>query len=270
MILGMGVLAAVAWPLAAAEMPGMAMEMHGQAGAMAAASPTVSAAVMPAELTPGQAVSLSVVLRDARGRVLAPVDLQMLHGEPVHLLLIDAGLGDYHHLHPLWREGKWWADFVPGKAAYRGWAEIMPVDGPHQFVPFGIGGAVPNPGGLRDEESFYAVADGLRFDLRLAMPLKVGAETLAILHVSRADGGPVDDLQPIMGAYAHLVGFDAGLRGVLHAHPLGAAPAGDAARGGPVLNFHLLPEESGLVRLFLQVRHAGAVVTVPFTVRVGS
>jgi hypothetical protein len=69
----------------------------------------------------------------------------------------------------------------------------------------------------------------------------------------------------LMGAFAHVVGFNAGAATMMHVHPDGAEPTTADARGGPTLAFTIQPEVAGSQRLFVQVRANGREVTVPFT-----
>ena len=71
-----------------------------------------------------------------------------------------------------------------------------------------------------------------------------------------------------MGAYAHLVGFSADRKAMLHCHPLGTEPKESHERGGPVLRFHVAPVFDGPVQFFLQVHKEGRDVFVPFAGRI--
>lgn len=234
-------------------------------------SPTVRAQVITAgELVAGQPVSLTLTLRDQYGRPLRPNDVDIIHTQPVHLFVVDGSLTDYHHLHPVpgAKDGEWVAGFTPKKAAYKAWVEVQPAGQADQFVPLQIGGVVPNPTALGKENILTANSGGLRFTLTLAMPPVAGQGTLAIVNVYDDQGVPVTGLEPIMGAYAHLVGIDGGLESLMHIHPSGAEPSGPDSRGGPVMNFQLMPHSSGMYKLFLQVVNQGRIITAPFTVQV--
>ena len=120
-------------------------------------------------------------------------------------------------------------------------------------------------------QSLSGSASGLKFSLSLAGAVKAGEHVAATLAVmDEATGQPFTSLEPIMGAYAHLVGFSADGATMLHGHPEGTEPKDAAARGGPTLTFELHPATAGPTRMFLQVQKGGQVVTVPFTLIVGS
>ena len=86
------------------------------------------------------------------------------------------------------------------------------------------------------------------------------------LSVSR-DGKPVDDLQPYLGAYGHLVAVRASDLAYLHVHPMGE-PGDGATSSGPEIGFHTTFPSAGAYRLFLDFQHHGVVRTAAFTVKV--
>jgi hypothetical protein len=71
-----------------------------------------------------------------------------------------------------------------------------------------------------------------------------------------------------MGAYAHLVGFSADGKSIIHAHPMGEEPTSADDRGGPRLSFHVAPESAGATQFYLQIKRAGKEVMVPFGQRI--
>ena len=77
------------------------------------------------------------------------------------------------------------------------------------------------------------------------------------MRVTHADGRPFTGLEPVMGAFGHLVGFKDDRKTVLHSHPLGLEPSSAEARGGPDLDFYIYSAEPGFVRLFAQVQIGG-------------
>jgi hypothetical protein len=67
-----------------------------------------------------------------------------------------------------------------------------------------------------------------------------------------------------MGAFAHLAGFHADGGTLLHTHPLGPEITDASARGGPSLRFHVMPEKSGPMQFYLQVKRSGQELYLPF------
>jgi hypothetical protein len=85
----------------------------------------------------------------------------------------------------------------------------------------------------------------------------------------RRNGRPVTDLEPYLGAYAHLVVLRAGDLGYLHVHPDGEPGDGRTA-AGPGIAFHAEVPSPGTYRLFLDFKHRGAVRTAEFTAVAGA
>ena len=105
-------------------------------------------------------------------------------------------------------------------------------------------------------------------DLRLAEPGSL------VVNVSDDAGKPVK-FTPFYGALAHAIFFRSGTLDYFHSHVCGNDPACSAGFGTPATTGHstkpgelelgvLLPA-TGKWRLFLQVTHAGKLLTAPFT-----
>lgn len=116
--------------------------------------------------------------------------------------------------------------------------------------------------------SLTATIEGLTYAVTFDGPLKVGAATLGKLTVRDASGAVFPTLEPIMGAYAHLVGFSEDFKTIAHIHPMGEEPKSASDRGAGELEFHIQPEKAGLVRLFAQVQIGGQSKFVPFTLNI--
>ena len=101
--------------------------------------------------------------------------------------------------------------------------------------------------------------DGYRYELKIPAdePLTAGEASLVSVHVTKPDGTSATNLEPIMAAFAHGVGFTADLTGVLHVHPMGKEPEMDSERGGPDLSFHLQPAMAGFFKFYVQVQIDG-------------
>jgi hypothetical protein len=88
--------------------------------------------------------------------------------------------------------------------------------------------------------------DGYNLTLSLGGALTTDAHTPATLTVADGTGAPLASLEPLMGAYAQLVGFSAD--GTTMVHPSVAGPH----------------------RVFVQVKIGGKVITAPFTLVVAN
>lgn len=197
-------------------------------------------------------------------------DLEVVHTRSFHLLVIDPTLTDYQHIHPepTQTPGLYSFKFTPKMAGgYRAWADITPKEtGKQEFIRADIG----TPGSLKinKTESFEANAGGYRFTLSFDHALESKEEAMGTIHVTTAAGAPVTSLEPVMGAFGHIVGFYDDFRTVVHTHPMGSEPQSDSERGGADLTFHIEPEKPGFIKLFAQVKIDGKELFVPFAVNV--
>lgn len=126
------------------------------------------------------------------------------------------------------------------------------------------------PGQVTDRKTrLSGDVEGFHFQLILAKPgIKAGEPVSARLMISRADGTPYRQLQPVMAAFAHLVGFNEDHKTVLHMHPTGPPVLDEWARGGPELAFQIYAPKADFTRLFAQVQIEGRQVYAPFGVTV--
>jgi hypothetical protein len=182
--------------------------------------------------------------------------LEEVHARKIHLLVVDSTLTDYHHVHPTPTPvaGEYQFSFVPQKKAYRLWVDITPkVTGEQTFLVVDLGDpekTAPPVKTLSKESPM----GGYTFRLNIKDPLVVGQGAMATVNVTDQAGKPVTALQPVMGAFAHVVGFSEDLRTIAHIHPMGLEPKTPQERGGPTLSFHLEPKKAGFLKLFVQTR----------------
>ncbi len=105
---------------------------------------------------------------------------------------------------------------------------------------------------------------GYRFELRARQwPIRVRAPEDLKLTVARVAGGPVP-MEPVMGAFAHLVAFDQARSGFAHLHPLQSdlTQRLDALR--PTLDFKLMLPQRGRYVIWAQLNLGGDQTFVPF------
>lgn len=259
----------------------------------------VAAAGTPA---PGRPVAFTLTLIGADGKPLGPDAIAVTHEHKVHVMIVDSALEDYSHAHaePGAAPGQWTVSFTPKFAReYRIWTDFKLAGAGHEASGEGRGKgddyshdhghehgaeqhddhgltpsatlAVGTESGppVAAVQSLSATVDGYAFTLSLGGALAADAHVPATLTVADANGAPVTALEPLMGAYAHLVGFSADGSSMVHGHPEGEEPMDAAARGGPALTFDLHPTVAGPSRVFVQVKIGGKVITAPFTLVVG-
>lgn len=130
-----------------------------------------------------------------------------------------------------------------------------------------MGNTAKNKATTNKTASMTSTVDGYTFTLALDSEPKAGAAVMGNITVTK-DGKPFTQLEPVMGAFAHVVGFTEDYNSVLHIHPMGKEPTSDTERGGPKLEFHIEPKTAGFVKLFAQVRIDGKDIFAPFGVTV--
>ncbi len=234
---------------------------------------TVKLVLEPA--TPFQAGKTTQVLVKlnavADGKPISFDGLKEAHTKKLHLLIVDPSLTDYHHIHPVAGKnaGEFVFDFTPKKNdSYRVWADVIPVaTGKQEYVMADMGSAAKEKATINKTTVMTSAVDGYNFTLALDSEPKAGSAVMGNITITN-DGKPFNQLEPVMGAFAHVVGFTEDYNSVLHIHPMGKEPTSDTERGGPKLEFHIEPEKAGFVKLFAQVRIGGKDVFAPFGVTV--
>ena len=221
--------------------------------------------------TAGHEQQIAFTLRTSTGRPIAPEDLLVVHTKRLHLLIVDPMLEDYQHVHPEPgpEPGDWHFAFAPRFAgAYRVFADFTPVAtnrGLYAFADLLVSGPAresrPRSAGTAAFSEF-ALGD-LRISLVPTEPLRAGRAADLKLTL-RQTGGDLVTLEPVMGAYAHLVAFDRERSGFAHLHPvqIDLAERPDPVR--PTLNFKITIPNSGSYVIWAQAKVGGREVFAPF------
>ena len=249
---------------------------------VAVRSPVTMTVRTDAEPTTRQTVRATLTLVTSTGKPVGPADLLVAHTQKLHLLIVDPTLTDYQHVHPVpgRRPGEWTFQFVPQfDGLYRLFADFTPaatgrglyastdlaVAGP--VGPVGDRAARPTVGPTKTDDTTMIVADGYRFTLTPAAPLRANRPADLALFVTRPDGGRVP-LEPIMGAFAHLVAFDEARSGFAHLHPNETDLARPPDAVAPRLTFKVTIPRAGRYAIWAQVKLDGREVFAPFWVEV--
>lgn len=230
-----------------------------------------------APLAAGRRADVRLRLARNDGTPVRPGDLLVMHTQRIHLLINDRTLTDYHHEHPAPTEvpGEYVFSFTPLRGGpYRMWADVVPAaTSVQEYVVADILGS-SDGGPPAKVLSNSAVLDGLKFTLEIESGgAEVRAEETYLGRVTvteAATGKAFTGLEPVMGAFAHLVGFNEDERTVVHIHPAMADPTRAEERGGPVLPFRLYVPTEGYYRLYCQVGVGGKMIFPVFGVEVAS
>ncbi|MGV9838380.1 hypothetical protein ACWDUL_29835 [Nocardia niigatensis] len=190
-----------------------------------------------------------------------------LHEKDLHLIVVRSDASQFRHVHPARAaDGTWsidWKWAEPG--SYRVFADFSPTGGPGELV---LSRTIAVAGNVTDKPlppvSRTAEVDGYRVTVNGDLNTAGSELTFTVTR----DGKPVTDLQPYLGAYAHLVALRATDLAYLHVHPEGEV--GKTAPG-PAVVFHAAvtsqpaAPSDGRYRLYLDFQHGGAVHTAEFT-----
>ena len=263
---------------------------------------TLATDVPPA---PGRRIHIVLSLRTASGKPIGPVDLLVTHTKLLHLMVVDPSLRDYQHIHPVpgRAPGDWEADLTPQRAGrYLVFADFTPAAtarGLYASAEFSVPGTpdLPPP-----TDNWINEEDGLRCTLTPDAPIRARAVVNLTLtvesvwpwhgHLARASGRdtgilpvssderldsdlpPVAEdrqpvpLEPVMGAYAHLVAFDAARSGFAHLHPQQVDSGWRPDLYRPQLNFRVQIPQPGRFVIWSQIKTGGRERFAPFWIEV--
>jgi hypothetical protein len=230
-----------------------------------------------APLQPNRPSAVRVQLtRRKDGAPVLPEDLLVVHEERIHLLIVDESLADYHHEHPVpsSEPGVYEFSFTPRREGpYRIFADIVPRGSNMQeFIIADLpAAAAKGDAVVKLGSPTSSTAAGLRFSIVWhtgGLPMRARQPINAAIIVADSNGQPFTQLEPVMGAYSHLVAFHEGRKTVLHVHPIGAEPQKPEDRGGPRFAFRFWAPEPGFYKLYVQVQVGGKQVFAPFALHV--
>src|SRR5262249_43983291 len=106
--------------------------------------------------------------------------------------------------------------------------------------------------------------EGFRFELvPAALPIKAQRPADLKLKIARTGGGTVP-MEPVMGAFAHLVAFDEARSGFAHLHPMEIDLEKRPDAIHPELNFKITIPRAGRYVIWAQMNLGGKETFVPF------
>lgn len=231
--------------------------------------PVVAKIAVDSPTTANVPVTAKLYLTNSRtGLPITGDELAITHTSKLHLYITDQSLRSYHHVHPepTNEPGVFTFSFTPQSSnQYNAWVDCTLLkDGSNHRIKTQIPAAAKRniPAVIRSNNA--AQTDELNFDWRCSAPLQKDSASIIEVNVTDKQGKPVADLEPVMGAFAHLAGFSADGKHFIHTHPLGIEPSTPDARGGPTLRFQIEPDYAGPTQFYLQISRNGKDTYVPF------
>jgi Cu+-exporting ATPase len=249
----------------------------------------LQARVEPASPAPGEPTELAYRVSDAQsGEAISelPVD----HERQMHLIAVSRDLEQFQHVHP---EPGASGDFAvttefPTEGTYALFDEFV-RDGrkvlDRREIEVGAGGGAASLSPDLEPKT----VDGLTVSLEAPEEIRAGEEIAFTYTLEKEDGTPAEDLEPYLGAPAHVAIVSEDTQEFAHTHgeadlseedgsgmhsETEAAEEGEHAghgKGrtfGPEIGLHYTFETPGLYKVWAQFNHHGSVITVPFVVEV--
>jgi len=236
----------------------MADDMAHKAGENATIKSEVTAG---GPLAVGKEVNMILSLSDKAGKPVTFDDLTEIHTRKIHLLTVDPSLGDYHHIHPepAGEPGKYKFTFTPNRAGkYIFYSDLLPAATNKQEYSLSTLEVPGEPSPIVKQNERHVKTGDYTFDLTFDKDKLIQGDSIrATLRVSGPDGQPFTQLEPVMGAFAHMVAFSEDRTHIAHIHPQGKEPEKDSDRGGPELNFYMNITKPGYHLLYSQVQING-------------
>jgi hypothetical protein len=259
----------------------------------------------PATIAPGTPVTWTLRIVDAKSGAPVP-DFSLSHEKLMHLIVVSTDLTWFNHIHPEYKgNGEFTVEAVlPRTGDYKLYADYTPKGGSqevaqHELVAVGAaagtgaaalvadtvgkGGWMVRSTVSRPEGEPEATGGGEYQVAMMPMPSKIVAGKDVMLHfqVRDADGTPLTDLEPYLGALGHAVLLSGDTKTYLHTHPMdgemegmdhgsGAHDHGTAAKsdGGSDVIFHTNFPTPGLYKVWGQFQHKGRIITAAFVLQV--
>lgn len=265
---------------------------------------TANVAASPMPVEPGAKTDLTIRLVDPLGNIVKLDELEIVHEQPLHLLMVSSDLSWYAHEHPAPQADgsfKLVGFSFPAGGEYTLFHDYTPK-GKSQQVPrfkVKVAGVTPMPKPLIENYDVVAQIDGYEFRVRCnGVKFQAAADSIIRIGIDR-DGAPVTDLEPYLGAMGHLVIISQDMKEFVHSHPLemtgDASHAGAASEGGghdhahaghdhgsiiqtakaavdlgngkpSDVVFHAVFPKPGLYKAFAQFQRNGKILTYPFVI----
>lgn len=219
-----------------------------------------------AEPAAGVAVPLTLTVKEETGEPVKEFDIG--HDKKMHLIVVDATLTEFQHLHP---EQQADGSFALDVAFEHGGQYTLFAD----FIPKGEGamtlsqrievqGTEPSAAALQPDADQAKEVAGMKVALNMPEPVAGEEVSFSFTFEEAESGEPVNDLEMYLGAVGHVVILDSKAEKYLHNHPI------DEKSTGPEAEFETVFPEAGTYKVWGQFQRGGELLLVPFVVEVRS
>jgi hypothetical protein len=190
---------------------------------------------------------LELRIQDSAGNPVT--DFEIVHEMPMHLIIVNRDLSQFAHVHPsLERDGSFRLDRIPMSGDLRFFADFAPKGKGSQVLSFA----------LKQSGKDAAPPDNPLVPARLE-PASGQWRKGRTQEVLLSGGAPVEQLEPYLGAMAHLVMIHEDAETYVHAHPIEDT--------GKII-FLARPPKSGKYRAWVETKSKGTVHRQSFSVEV--
>lgn len=234
---------------------------HGQSTLMVSSEPK--------EIEAGKEAVLKLMIHDAKNAMVK--DLEIIHEQKVHLIMVHSNLDHFVHLHPdVDNAGNIVTKHTfPVGGTYYLFADHKPKGGEQATARADLKVKVEANAKAPQSEPDLKVnvpgkvaGDALSADVSIT-GAKKGGEASIQFELHDANGKAVEDLQPYMGERGHLVVISADGKHYVHAHP---ASEKETAKNRVVFHAHF--PSTGLFKGWGQFRRQGEIRVIPFVMKV--
>ena len=222
------------------------------------------------------ASGVRLTIRDPESHAVV-TDFETIHEKTFHLFIVSRDLEYFAHVHPeRQKNGAFLLRHPLPPGEYMLIADFLPVGGTSQMlqraIVVGVRARFSSPPerenrALTPEERENraltpgeTLVDGVRVGLKVEDMAPGKDACLTFTLTDARTGAPITDLQPFLGAPAHLLMVRGGLEDAVHAHPE------ELQTGGPTVSFHPLIPAAGPYKLWIQFRRGGRESTAAFVI----
>lgn len=215
------------------------------------------------ETTAGQIHYTFQLADEKQHKPVADSDLAIAHEKKLHMMVFDAGLKEFVHVHPEFKDGAWAVDMeLSTNGNYKVWMQGQLNSG-EEFTTgetLKISGGKPaNP----VPASLDPVKKGSQGNSVVELSYKsLPANKMVMIDIvlSRNDGSKVA-ITPYLGAFAHIAATPLDGSSLIHVHPMDGSTPGTGM-------IHASFPKAGDYRLWVQFVDGGNMRVVPLAVRV--